>query len=87
MAKARSLPARKALANTTGMGKRPESASWVALIKPKVAAGNKASAARVPTTGTAESSDTSIMNRKNKPAMANGWRMKVRMPDRIQTKP
>jgi hypothetical protein len=56
----------------TGIGKRPWSASRVAAISPKVAAGNQTKDKAMPNTGTTPSTVMEAMYMKNKPAMAKG---------------
>jgi len=77
-------PARKALISTVGIGNLPLSASRVAAIRPRVAAGNRVSASALPSTGITLTSDTTARNMKNSPDIASGWRMNVRMPDLTQ---
>jgi hypothetical protein len=60
-----------------GMGNLPRVASWVAAIRPSVAAGSSASASALPISGTMLAIDITAMNMKNRPESANGWRKKV----------
>ncbi len=87
MLRVRALPPRKAVSSSEGMGKRPCSASRVAAMRPSVAAGTRATATAVPSTGTMDSTDTKAMNMKNRPDMASGWRRKVRMPSLTHCQP
>ena len=69
------------------MGKLPWDASLLAAMSPSVAAGNRVSASALPTTGTKLTKDTAIMNKKNKPERASGWRRKVFKPSVTQSHP
>ena len=59
----------------------------LAAISPKLAMGSKARPTKLPMNGMSEHSDSKPMNKKNCPVMARGWRQKVRMPRRTQSKP
>ena len=86
MARARDCPARKAVAKIVGMGNLPLEASRVAAIRPNVAAGNNASDKNWPSSGITDSSDTSNMNMKNKPAKAKGKKGEPKAGRKTQNK-
>ena len=83
----RSLLARNAMAKMVGMGNLPKSTSRLAAIKPKVAAGNRASAITLPTIGSSADSDMMAMKRKNNPLMAIGCFQNTRIPWRTHLEP
>jgi hypothetical protein len=63
-----------------GMGNLPLQASWVAAIKPMVAAGNTTKASAAPINGTCDTNEIKAMNMKNKPPIASGCLKNVLMP-------